>query len=85
LYIKIKTDPLTGDVSQTDHARNHEDTVGRVAVGTGMSNDEIHGGCLTTDDVDRIQNMINDFCLKSLLPHMERQMKLLHEAVILQF
>ena len=48
-----------------------------------MSNDEIHGGCLTTDDVDRIQNMINDFCLKSLLPHMERQMKLFHEAVII--
>ena len=40
-----------------------------------------HGRCLTTDDVDRIQNMMNEFCLKSLLPHMERQMKLLNEAV----
>ena len=40
-----------------------------------------HGGCLTTDDVDCIQNMMNEFCIKSLLPQMERQMKLLNEAV----
>lgn len=74
---------LAADISQTDSA-NHENAGGRVVVGSN-SNDEIHGGCLTTDDVDRIQNMINEFCLKSLLPHMERQMKLLHEAVIFNY
>lgn len=45
---------------------------------------ELHGGCLTTEDLDRIQSLINDFCLKSLLPHMERQMRLLNESVSLR-
>lgn len=44
---------------------------------------ELHGGCLTTEDLDRIQGLVNDFCLKSLLPHMERQMRLLNESVSL--
>ena len=42
---------------------------------------EVHGGCLTTDDLDRIQTLVNEFCLKALLPHFERQMRLLNEAV----
>lgn len=44
---------------------------------------ELHGGCLTTEDLDRIQGLVNEFCLKSLLPHMERQMRLLNESVSL--
>ncbi len=54
---------------------------GSETIGSG----ELHGACLTTDDVDRIQSFINEFCLKSLLPHIERQMKLLGEAVSLIF
>ena len=59
--------------------------------GTGLvlapniTDNELHGGCLTTEDLDRIQSLINDFCLKSLLPHIERQMKLLNESVRLEF
>lgn len=42
---------------------------------------ELHGGCLTVEDLDRIQGLVNEFCLKSLLPHTERQMRLLNESV----
>ena len=64
------------DVDQVDSISS-----GSSANSGSLDGAEIHGGCLTTDDVDRIQNFINEFCLKSLLPHIERQMKLLSEAV----
>ena len=59
---------------------------GGFIVGAGVGDAELpHGSCLTTDDVDRIQAMINEFCLKSLLPNIERQMKLLSEAVNIKY
>lgn len=69
-------DPLSDELSNRDSWKESELTQSTFAE-TAIP----HGRCLTTDDVDRIQNMMNEFCLKSLLPHMERQMKLLNEAV----
>ncbi|XP_076064729.1 trafficking protein particle complex subunit 8 homolog l(3)76BDm [Oratosquilla oratoria] len=40
-----------------------------------------HGGCLTSSDVDRIRIFVHEFCLRSLLPYVERQIKYLNEAV----
>ena len=40
-----------------------------------------HGGCLTTQDVDAIRSFVNDFCVKALIPHVERQIRYLNEAV----
>lgn len=89
VFMQIKDDPLarsgsastspTLGLEENKYSFNHgplDAMDGRMMDVSG----ELHGGCLTTDDVDRIQMLINEFCLKSLLPHIERQMKLLNEA-----
>ena len=80
---QVRDDPLGGSTADTVASavpgwRSDGDVTDS---GPAFQDTEIHGACLTTDDVDRIQNMINELCLKSLLPHMERQMKLINEAV----
>ncbi|XP_071516837.1 trafficking protein particle complex subunit 8 isoform X2 [Panulirus ornatus] len=40
-----------------------------------------HGGCLTSSDVDRIRIFIHEFCVRSLIPHVERQIRYLNEVV----
>lgn len=40
-----------------------------------------HGSRLSTQDLDRLRNMINEFCLKSLLPYVEKQIGLLSDVI----
>lgn len=40
-----------------------------------------HGGCLTSSDVDRIRIFVHEFCVRSLLPHVEKQIRFFNEAV----
>lgn len=40
-----------------------------------------HGGCLTSSDVDRIRIFVHEFCVRSLIPHVERQIRYLNEVV----
>lgn len=40
-----------------------------------------HGGCLTSSDVDRIRIFIHEFCVRSLIPHVEKQIRYLNEVV----
>ncbi|XP_064097927.1 trafficking protein particle complex subunit 8-like isoform X2 [Macrobrachium nipponense] len=53
--------------------------VNRPTLPTGVT--QHHGGCLTTQDVDAIRTFVNDFCIKALIPHVERQIRYLNEAV----
>ncbi|XP_045613313.1 trafficking protein particle complex subunit 8 [Procambarus clarkii] len=40
-----------------------------------------HGGCLTSSDVDRIRIFVHEFCVRSLIPHVERQVRYLNDVV----
>lgn len=40
-----------------------------------------HGARLSTQDLDRIRALITDFCLKSLLPYVEKQISLLNDVI----
>ncbi|XP_071443920.1 trafficking protein particle complex subunit 8 isoform X2 [Hetaerina americana] len=40
-----------------------------------------HGVQLLNEDLERIQSMVNDFCTRIFIPHAERQMQVLHEAI----
>ncbi|XP_042232153.1 trafficking protein particle complex subunit 8-like isoform X3 [Homarus americanus] len=40
-----------------------------------------HGGCLTSSDVDRIRIFVHEFCVRSLIPHVERQIRHLNDVV----
>ncbi|XP_034943856.1 trafficking protein particle complex subunit 8 [Chelonus insularis] len=40
-----------------------------------------HGARLSTQDLDKIKTMITDFCLKSLLPYVEKQISLLNDVI----
>ncbi|KAK7864298.1 hypothetical protein R5R35_009554 [Gryllus longicercus] len=40
-----------------------------------------HGACLTAADLDRLRTLVQDFCIKALLPHVERQVQQLSDAV----
>lgn len=40
-----------------------------------------HGGRLSTEDLERLKLMISEFCLKSLLPYVERQIFLLNDLI----
>ncbi|XP_046398527.1 trafficking protein particle complex subunit 8 isoform X2 [Ischnura elegans] len=40
-----------------------------------------HGMQLLNEDLERIQSMVNDFCTRLFIPHAERQMQILHEAI----
>ena len=40
-----------------------------------------HGACLTSSDTDRIKILIHEFCVRALLPYVERQIRYLNEAV----
>ncbi|KAK4309286.1 hypothetical protein Pmani_019075 [Petrolisthes manimaculis] len=40
-----------------------------------------HGGCLTSSDVDRIRIFVHEFCVRSLIPHTERQIRHLNDVV----
>jgi len=50
--------------------------------GAGSGAEVRHGACLTTDDVDRVQNFVNEFCVKALLPHMERQVEMIPSIIV---
>lgn len=41
----------------------------------------IHGACLTTDDIEQLKSLVHEFCLRSLLPHVERQIQQLSDVV----
>lgn len=40
-----------------------------------------HGARLSTEDLEQIRLMMSEFCLKSLLPYVERQMSLLNDVI----
>lgn len=40
-----------------------------------------HGARLSTHDLDRIRSLINEFCIKSLLPYVEKQINLLNDVI----
>lgn len=40
-----------------------------------------HGAKLSTQDLERLRSLITEFCLKSLLPYVEKQMNLLHDVI----
>lgn len=40
-----------------------------------------HGGCLTSSDVDRLRIFVHEFCVRSLIPHTERQIRHLNDVV----
>lgn len=40
-----------------------------------------HGARLSTEDLERLKLMISEFCLKSLLPYIERQIFLLNDLI----
>ncbi|XP_011314468.1 trafficking protein particle complex subunit 8 [Fopius arisanus] len=40
-----------------------------------------HGALLSTQDLDRIRTFISEFCLKSLLPYVEKQINLLNDVI----
>ncbi|XP_014226501.1 trafficking protein particle complex subunit 8 [Trichogramma pretiosum] len=40
-----------------------------------------HGARLSTEDIERLKMMISEFCLKSLLPYVERQIILLNDLI----
>lgn len=80
--IQITVDPLNANAGaspvQFTIGSNESDAT---VLGSNVSDSEVHGSCLTADDLDRIQSLINEFCLKALLPHMESQMRILNEVV----
>ncbi|OXU20674.1 hypothetical protein TSAR_003364 [Trichomalopsis sarcophagae] len=40
-----------------------------------------HGARLSTEDLERLKSMMSEFCLKSLLPYVERQIGLLNDLI----
>lgn len=70
---------VQGNISP--HFSSGETDGSGLVLAPGIVENELHGACLTTEDLDRIQGLVNEFSLKALLPHMERQMKLLNESV----
>nr|XP_042908090.1 trafficking protein particle complex subunit 8 isoform X2 [Parasteatoda tepidariorum] len=40
-----------------------------------------HGLCLTLSDIDRIKCFVQDFCIQSLIPFVEKRVKILNEQV----
>lgn len=40
-----------------------------------------HGARLSTEDLERLKLMMSEFCLKSLLPYVERQIHLLNDLI----
>ncbi|XP_059351867.1 trafficking protein particle complex subunit 8-like isoform X1 [Daphnia carinata] len=78
--VEIKDDPLNAVLGSTATRVSLDEADGTGPILASSITSELHGGCLTTEDLDRIQSLINDFCLKSLLPHIERQMRLLNES-----
>lgn len=81
---QIKDDPLNARLGMSTGRLSVDEPDGTgLILSPNIIESELHGGCLTTEDLDRIQGLVNDFCLKSLLPHMERQMRLLNESVSL--
>lgn len=41
----------------------------------------LHGGCLSTDDVEQVKLLISEFCIRALMPYVERQIQQLSEFV----
>lgn len=41
----------------------------------------VHGACLTTDDIEQLKLLIHEFCLRSLLPYVEKQIQQLSDVV----
>ena len=40
-----------------------------------------HGAFLTSDDLDRLRLLMQEFCVKALLPHVEKQIQQLSDLV----
>ncbi|KRX15390.1 Trafficking protein particle complex subunit 8 [Trichinella nelsoni] len=47
----------------------------------GCNAEIVRGQCLTEQDVEQVRGFLSQFCTKSLIPYVERQMKLLNEQV----
>lgn len=41
----------------------------------------LHGGCLSTNDVEQVKLLISEFCIHGLVPYIERQIQQLSENV----
>lgn len=41
----------------------------------------LHGGCLSTNDVEQVKFLISEFCVHALLPYVERQIQQLSDSV----
>lgn len=41
-----------------------------------------HGKLLSSEDIDRIKQVINDFCVKALIPHFEQLIHQLSDQVL---
>lgn len=48
---------------------------------TGMTPTILHGACLTTNDVEQLKMLVNEFSLRSLLPYIEKQIQHLSDVV----
>lgn len=40
-----------------------------------------HGGCLNANDLERLRTLVQEFCVKALLPFVERQIQQLSDIV----
>jgi hypothetical protein len=54
-----------------------------VWVGQGSQNSTAtqHGAYLTASDLDRLRMLVQEFCVKALLPHVEKQIQQLSDLV----
>lgn len=52
-----------------------QQSFGRIGINT------LHGGCLSTNDVEQVKMLISEFSIHALLPYIERQIQQLSESV----
>ena len=43
-----------------------------------------HGAYLTSGDLDRLRLLVQEFCVKALLPHIEKQIQQLSDVVSME-
>ncbi|XP_067001319.1 trafficking protein particle complex subunit 8 isoform X2 [Anabrus simplex] len=74
------TDKVQNTANDIASVPNHINT--NVWAGhTAQAGVAAHGACLTTSDLDRLRGLVQDFCVKALLPYVERQIQQLSDLV----
>lgn len=62
-------------------AANHINANVWVGQGSQASTATQHGTYLTASDLDRLRMLVQEFCVKALLPHVEKQIQQLSDLV----